>query len=337
MVRLPIMSRKASVLVSHRASARPLWFGEQNVSVLAQKVDVVLNEGDRVLFGNELVQRADGCSIILLDRETEVTAAIMDELPGLVAIVRAGVDTRRIDVAAASERGILVSRVQPAYAEAVSELIVGLIIDAARDITKYANSFKSGRVPSTRPGRQISGAVIGLIGYGAIARRLAVTLDVMGAELLIHDPYISDIKHGRCVTLEELLQNADYIVPLAPANDETRNLIDAQALSHMKDSAWLINCSRGDLVDEDALLNALDRKVIAGAALDVGLAPDQLPTMRLARHTNVIATPHIGGITAQSVGSQGLQSVQQAFEILEGIIPRNALNKKNATRLRNPH
>jgi len=133
--------------------------------------------------------------------------------------------------------------------------------------------------------------------------------------------------------LEELLAASDYVVCLAPANDETENMFDARTFGRMKPTAFFINASRGNLVDEPALERALDEGMIAGCALDVGRAPDQMPTPRLARHAKVIATPHVGGLTPQAAEHQALETVTQIAAILSGAVPKGAVNAERATRL----
>jgi D-3-phosphoglycerate dehydrogenase len=137
----------------------------------------------------------------------------------------------------------------------------------------------------------------------------------------------------RRVSFEELLRAADYVVCLAPANAETENMFDAQAFAQMKPTAFFINAARGNLVDESELERALDDGRIGGCALDVGRAPDQMPTPGLARHPKVVATPHVGGLTPQSTEHQALETVAQLGAILDGRIPKGALNAERATRL----
>jgi D-3-phosphoglycerate dehydrogenase len=129
------------------------------------------------------------------------------------------------------------------------------------------------------------------------------------------------------------VRRADFVLPLAVATEETENLIGAAQLKAMKPSAYLVNLSRGNLIDEAALERALDERWIAGAALDVGRAPDQMPSPRLARRPDVIATPHIGGLTPAAMEGQALETVAQVRAILQGAAPEGAVNAAQATRL----
>jgi D-3-phosphoglycerate dehydrogenase len=133
--------------------------------------------------------------------------------------------------------------------------------------------------------------------------------------------------------LPELLAQSDFIVCLALATEASENLMNAQAFAMMKPGALFINASRGNLVDETALAQALDSGHLAGCALDVGRAPDQMPSPALARHPKVIATPHLAGLTPESIEHQSLETVAQAAEIIKGRAPKGAVNAPSATRL----
>ena len=134
------------------------------------------------------------------------------------------------------------------------------------------------------------------------------------------------------VPLDDLLGRADYVVCLAIANEQTENLIGQAALARMQPHAFFINLSRGNLVDEAALSAALRENRIAGAAMDVGRALDQMPTPELAKLPNVIATPHIGGLTPPAIESQALETVRQVEQIVAGEVPPGAVNANSWTR-----
>ena len=182
-------------------------------------------------------------------------------------------------------------------------------------------------------GRQLAGSALGIIGYGAIGRQLAQLGLVLGMEVLVADPYatVSDERLTQ-VPMEDLLARADYVVCLAVANDETENLMGQDAFARMKPSAHFLNLSRGNLVDEAALAAALSEGRIAGAALDVGRAPDQMPTPALARLAGVVATPHIGGLTPPAIEHQALDTVGQVAALVHGEIPPGAVNADRWTR-----
>jgi D-3-phosphoglycerate dehydrogenase len=155
----------------------------------------------------------------------------------------------------------------------------------------------------------------------------------LGMEVLVADPY-TKIEDGRLTQLpfDDLLARSDYVVCLAVANEETENLMNAAAFARMKPSAYFLNLSRGNLVDETALAAALADGTIAGAALDVGRAPDQMPSPALARLRTVIATPHIGGLTPPAIEHQALDTVGQVAALVRGEIPPGAVNHDRWTR-----
>jgi len=134
------------------------------------------------------------------------------------------------------------------------------------------------------------------------------------------------------VGFDDLLAQSDYVLCLAVATEETENLMGAKAFARMKPSAYFLNLSRGNLVDEAALATALTDGTIAGAALDVGRAPDQMPSPSLARLANVIATPHVGGLTPPAIEHQALDTVEQVRALVRGEVPPGAVNHDRWTR-----
>jgi D-3-phosphoglycerate dehydrogenase len=178
-------------------------------------------------------------------------------------------------------------------------------------------------------GRELKGSTLGVIGYGAIGREVVRIAEALGMRVLINDPYVKELEQ---TAFDELLRESDYVVPLAVASAETENLIDKAAFSRMKRGAYFINVSRGNLVDEAALEAALDSGSLAGCAMDVGRAPDQMPTPRLTARPDVIATPHTAGLTLPAIEHQSLETVAQAAEIIKGRAPNGALNAEHWTK-----
>ena len=157
--------------------------------------------------------------------------------------------------------------------------------------------------------------------------------------VLASTPQPFDDRGGRIrsVPLEALLGDSDFVVCLAPSNAETENLMNAAAFARMRRGSFFVNASRGELVDDAALLAALDSGRLEGCALDVGRAPDQMPSAELARHPRVIATPHIGGLTAPAIEHQALETVAQLALLLKGEMPFGAVNPEHAGRWRRWH
>ncbi|HZS81962.1 MAG TPA: NAD(P)-dependent oxidoreductase [Stellaceae bacterium] len=323
-----------TIFLTHTPEMRRNYYGEKALAGLAALAPVRFHESATPLDAAALIAAAQGCEIIVSDRQTPGGAAIFAALPDLVAFLRCAVDIRNVAVPAASANGILVTRASAGFVPAVTELVLGFLVDLARGVTRQAAAYHSGAAPAALRGRQLRGSTLGIIGYGAIGRYLAELGLALGMKVMVTDPYAKATAAGLVQTdLPQLLAESDFVVCLAVATDETENLMNAAAFARMKPSAYFINVSRGNLVDETALEAALEEKRIAGAALDVGRAPDQMPTLRLARRADVIATPHIGGLTPEAIEHQALETVAQAAEILRGKVPKGAVNAEQATRL----
>ncbi|MGY8661617.1 hydroxyacid dehydrogenase [Bradyrhizobium sp. UFLA05-109] len=315
------------VLLAHTPEMRSNYYGERSLRGLQALAEVILHEGEAPLDAAGLVRVAKDADIIVADRMTEARGEIFTQLPRLRAFVRCAVDIRNVDVEAASRAGVLVTRAGPGFVQAVAELALGFMVDLSRGVSRTTADYQAGRKVEARMGRQLAGSKLGIIGFGSIGRYLAEIAKVLRMEVLVADPFvtISDaaIRH---VPLDELLAASDYVACLAIANEQTENLIGASALSRMQRHAVFINLSRGNLVDEGALAAALRERRIAGAAMDVGLAPDQMPSPELARLPNVIATPHVGGLTPQAIEYQSLETVRQVEAIIRGEVPPGAVN-----------
>ncbi len=321
------------VLLTHTPRARRQYYGERSLNGLQAMTQVILHEGNNALDAAGLIKAARDVDIIVADRLTEAPAEIFSRLAKLRAIVRCAVDIRNIDVDAASAAGVLVTRAGPGFVASVTELALGFLVDLSRGISRATADYHSERNPEILMGRQLAGSSLGIIGYGSIGRYLAPIGMALGMEVLVADPFVTvndaTIKH---LPLEELLARSDYVVCLAVANETTENLIGPAALARMRPHAFFINLSRGNLVDEAALAAALRENRIAGAAMDVGRARDQMPTPELAKLANVIATPHIGGLTPPAIESQALETVDQVKAIIGGKIPAGAVNAVHWTR-----
>jgi len=321
------------VLLAHTPQARRQYYGERSLIGLQALAQVVLHEADSALDSAGLIGAARDVDIIVADRLTEGPGEIFARLPNLRAFVRCAVDIRNIDVKAASVAGVLVTRAGPGFVQSVAELALGFLVDLSRGISRATAEYHTGRKPDVVMGRQLAGSRLGIIGYGGIGQYLARVAKALSMKVLVADPFATiddaSIKH---LLLEDLLGNSDYVVCLAVANESTENLIGQAALAHMQPHAFFINLSRGNLVDEAALIAALRENRIAGAAMDVGRARDQMPTPELAKLANVIATPHIGGLTPPAIESQSLETVRQVEAIINGRIPAGAVNADHWTR-----
>ena len=326
--------RRIRVYLSHAPEARAKYYGDEALAELREAAEVRLNDTDRDLSGRELAEAAAGCDAIVSYRLSHGPASLFENAPDLVAFLRCAVDIRDVDVGAASAQGVLVTRATPGFVPAVAELVLGQMIDLGRGVSAAAASYWRGGKPEVRIGRQLEGSTLGVVGYGAIGRRLAAMGLALNMRVLVSDPHArADDPRISRVELAELLAASDFVACLAVANEQTENLMDAAAFARMKRGAFFLNPSRGGLVDEAALRAALDSGHLAGAALDVGRAPDQMPTPELAGHPRVVATPHVGGLTPEATKHQAMDTVRQARALAAGRVPDNAVNTDRAHRL----
>ena len=324
-----------TVFVTHPKDKLDLYFGARATAALGAIAEVRFNPQARELETAELIAAARDCDALIAYRQTPGTPALFTGLPRLAVFLRCAMDIRTVDVAAASAHGVLVTRASAGFNTAVAEWIVAVMIDLGRGVTRAAEAYHRGEVPAAFMGRELSASTLGIIGFGGIGRRLGKLATAFGMRVLATTPQPIETRDDvRQVALATLLAESDFVACLAPANAQTANLMNAAAFAAMKPGAFFVNASRGELVDEPALLDALNGGRLAGCALDVGLAPDQMPTAELARHAHVIATPHIGGLTLPAIEHQALETVAQLQELVQGRMPTGAVNAGQATRLK---
>jgi D-3-phosphoglycerate dehydrogenase len=323
-----------AIYLTHEESVRTMYYGEKALAGLAELGELRVNDTGAPLTTEQLIAEAEGCQVIVSYRQTEAPAALFEALPELVAFVRCAVDIRNVDVGAASAQGVLVTQASPGFIASVSELVIGMMVDLGRRVSDAVLAYRGGTVPAATMGRQLAGSTVGIIGYGVIGAHLAQLTKALAMRVLVSDPHVAvdDPALGQ-VDLPTLLQQSDFVICLAIAIPATENLLDDAAFRLVKPGAFFINVSRGNLVDEAALQAALDDGRLAGAAMDVGRAPDQMPSPGLASHPKVIATPHVGGLTPDAIAHQALESVSQVRAIVTGRAPPGAVNQAQANRL----
>ncbi|MBL8286802.1 MAG: hydroxyacid dehydrogenase [Rubrivivax sp.] len=331
-----------TIFLTFDPAARALYYGDKALAALRALGEVRLHESPQALDGAALAEAARGCHAIVSDRRTAASEEFFAACgPELAVFLRCAVDIRNIDVDAASARGVLVTQASAGFANAVAEWVVGALIDLSRGFSEAVLSYRAGTRPRVAMGRELRGSTIGIVGYGRIGRRVAELAQAFGMRVLVADPLLevpgaAGAGAQRAIepaSIEDLLAAADHVVCLAPALPETENLFDARRFAQMKPGSVFVNAARGNLVDEAALVEALESGHLAGCALDVGRAPDQMPSPALAAHPLVIATPHIGGLTPAAVEHQALETVAQLAELLRGGMPRGAVNPQRASRL----
>lgn len=251
---------------------------------------------DTALLARELAD-ADALLHVL----APVTPAIMAMGPRLKLVQKIGVGIDAIDLAAAKERGIAVCNMPGTNTQAVVELVLTLMLACLRKLVPVDAETRAGRGWPLRADLldgmgEIDGKVVGLVGYGAVGRRLRMVLEALGARVIAHDPYATD-PDVALLPLDALLAKADIVSLHAPLTEETRGLLGSARISLMKRGAIVINTARGPLIDEAALLAALADGRLSAAGLDVFPSEPLDPASPLLKQPNVVVTPHIAWLT----------------------------------------
>jgi len=316
-----------TILVTHTPEELRRFYDLQAVDQLRSLGRVVLNSSNHHLSPHELLEAARGCHVVISEWETGAYRGFFDQAEDLVAFVRSGVEMRNVDIGAASTHGVLVVNTPGVYVTAVLELVLAFMICLARDLVNRCVLLRAGTRPAERFGTELRGKTLGLIGYGEIARALARAASHLGMRVLFTDPYVTtDDSYATRVAFEHLLAEADFVSVHAKWTAETEGMMGEAAFRKMKPTAFFINTARAALVDEVALLRALQDGWIAGAALDVFRNEPEIVGNPLLKLPNVIATPHIGGITPETMKAQAARTVAIVQEILAGKIPEGTVN-----------
>jgi D-3-phosphoglycerate dehydrogenase len=260
-------------------------------------------------FGSELETAAG----LIVRSATTVDARLLEAAPELKVVGRAGVGVDNIDVAAASERGVAVVNAPGGNTVSAAELTMALLLSVARRVSEADRSMREGRWDRANlQGVELRGRTLGVVGAGRIGSTVADRCRAFGMRVIVHDPYLSADRLAELrsvvVEMDQLLAEADVITLHVPLTDETRGLIGESALLKMKKGAFLVNLSRGGVVDEAALARALIEGRIAGAGLDVYETEPLPPESPLLSAPNLVLTPHLGASTKEA-------QVQVALEV----------------------
>ena len=268
----------------------------------------------------KLIEIMPEVEVLVVRSATKVTADVIEAGKKLKIIARAGVGLDNIDLEKAKEKGIKVLNTPGASAISVAELTIGMILALSRHIARGTMDLKEGKwTKKELKGVEITGKTLGVIGIGRIGREVAKRALGLGMKVIAYDPYVKSIDMDvELVELDELFRRSDYITVHVPLTPETKHLIDEKAIEKMKDGVYIINCARGGIVDEEALLKALKSGKVAGAGLDV--FETEPPTSEVEKELlslpNVVATPHIGASTKEAQKRVGKEIVQRIFEEL---------------------
>ena len=281
----------------------------------------------------ELIATIDQFDGLIVRSRAKATAEVLaaGTCNGRLRVVgRAGVGVDNIDVAAATQAGVIVVNAPTGNILAAAEHTVAMALSLSRQIPLADKSVRAGEWRRTAfVGVEINGKRLGLIGLGRIASLVAERVQAFGMEVVAYDPYVGkDYTNNlgvELVDLDELLETADYISVHVPATDQTRNMIGEAQLRRCKAGVRLINCARGGIINEDALLAALESGHVAGAALDV-FAVEPPVGSPLLSHPGVVLTPHIAGSTREAQRQVAIDVAEQVVAVLNGQMARYAIN-----------
>lgn len=305
-------------------------------NVAAEAAEVLKCAGHQVkmvdgkLDTPELISQCYGYSGLVVRSATKVTADFIKAHPELAVVARAGVGVDNIDVAAASKSGVLVVNAPTGNTIAAAEHTIALMFALARHIPQAMNTLQKGRWERQRfLGIELTGKTLGVLGLGRVGSCVAERAQALGMKVLAYDPYVTPdevrVPNVRLASFIETIQQADFITLHLPLTEDTSSLISRDTLAAMKPGVRLINAARGALIDETALVDALESGHIAGAALDV-LTQEPCTDSPLLHMENVIITPHLGASTEEAQVHVAIEAAEQMAEALAGNRPQHCLN-----------
>jgi D-3-phosphoglycerate dehydrogenase len=278
----------------------------------------------------ELAQKIPPYDALLIRSGSQVTREVLEAATSLKVIGRPGVGVDNVDLAAATRRGVIVMNSPGGNLISTAELAMALLLALARNIPQADASIKASKWDrKSFAGVELCGKRIGVVGLGRIGREVAARCRALGMEVAAHDPFVSpavaEQAHVKLRSLDELLQSSDFLTLHTTLTRETHHLLGKEELAGAKPGIRIVNAARGELIDEEALLAALESGRVAGAALDVhGQEPPQ--DWRLAQHPRVVATPHIGAATREAQERVGTDIATQVRDYLKGGVIQQAVN-----------
>lgn len=267
---------------------------------------------------------------LMIRSGSQITSEVLEAAKNLRIIGRPGVGVDNVDLAAATKRGVVVMNSPLGNLVSTAELSLALLLAVSRNIPQADASMKAGKWDrKSFAGVELSGKRIGVVGFGRIGREVASRCRALGMEVLAYDPFVSpavaEAQHVQLTSLAELLQSCHFLTLHTTLSKDTRHLLGKDAFAQMKPGMRIVNAARGELIDEDALLAALDSGRVAGAALDVH-AQEPPASWKLAQHPRVVATPHVGAATAEAQERVGTDIAFQVRDYLKGGLIQHAVN-----------
>ncbi len=285
---------------------------------------------EKALPPAELVKLVPSYDAILIRSGSKMNAEVIEAAKCLKVIGRAGVGIDNVDLAAATRRGVLVMNSPSGNTISTAELAVALMLALARNLAPAGASMKGEKWDrKSFAGVELSGKRLGVIGFGRIGREVAARCRAFGMEVQAYDPFVApalaEQASVKLRSFDELLKTSDYISLHTTLTKETKHLLGKEALAQVKSGVRIVNAARGELIDDDALLEAIESGRVAAAALDV-YAQEPPVDWRLAKHPKVLATPHLGASTKEAQERVGTDIARQVRDYLKGGVIQQAVN-----------
>jgi D-3-phosphoglycerate dehydrogenase len=297
-------------------------FGKYNpeaIQLLEQNGFTVVRGAKPSMTAAEIAAAVPGMDVLIVGNDT-VDRSVFEAADRLKLVHMHGTGLDGIDLDAAAERNVLVANAPGANKNAVAELTVTLMLVVGRRIDKHSALLREGRWERA-PGRELSGSVVGLLGLGNIGKRVVELLTGFNTKIIVFDPDVDgDFTQAQGIYLastpERVFREADFLVLTLPLTEETHHIVNAETLGLMKPAAFIINTSRGGLVDDDALARAVTEKRIGGAALDA-FATEPLPDDSILRTLDIVITPHLAATSEQSTARVSQRVAENVVAILK--------------------
>jgi D-3-phosphoglycerate dehydrogenase len=273
----------------------------------------------------EVRAKARTADAVVVRNQTTVDAPLLESAGSLRAVGRLGVGLDNIDLEAARTRGVPVVYARNANAVSVAEYVIGAVLLASRNLSAASEDVKSGGWDRRRfGGSEVYGKTLGLVGVGEISRRVARRASAFGMSVVGHDPYVAPYDYPavelgiELLDLDAVLDQADFISLHLPLTPGTRNLLSIDEFRKMKPHAWVINTSRGGVVNEADLASALDQELVGGAVLDVLESEPPQSDNPLLVHDHVVLTPHVAGLTEEAQVNTSILVAREVKKVLRG-------------------
>ncbi|MDR0911264.1 MAG: phosphoglycerate dehydrogenase [Methanobrevibacter sp.] len=301
---------------------------KKGIENLEEVADVVV---DTKITPEELAKTINQYDAIVIRSRTKLTKEIIDNADNLKIIARAGVGVDNVDVDAATSKGIMVVNTAESTTVTVAEHAMGLMLASARKIAIADKSVKDNKWEKSKfMGTELKNKTLGVLGMGRIGSQVINRCKAFEMDAIAYDPYlppeaVKDVGVELIEDVKDVLKQADFITIHVPLTPETRNLIDEEEFEIMKDDAFIINCARGGIINEDALFTALKENKIGGAALDV-YEVEPPKDSKLFELDNIVLTPHIAASTKEAQRDAAIIAADEIVEVFKGKTPKNVLN-----------